>query len=794
MAKRVLFIDGQVFQSAAWDRGMGKYSIALLKHLLVNPYNEYDETFILFTNQMQIPRDVKTKIKKVASNVTHIVANLSVPEDPCTADIISLQAANEIILDEIIQEYAPGAQSDYLIMSLFIDQVCSVFPTSAQKKILLFYDLIPLQFVERYGQLCSFPNYLKRFKTIFEADLIWTISQTVADDIVINLGINPAKIFNIDGAPIERQSTKVQKPSFKMPERYVLMPSGNDLRKNNLLAVQGFEDYLRKSGDDARLIITSHFDDNTRKLLKAYSSNIIFTGNVEEAVLQWLYDHALTLLFVPEYEGLGLPILEAAEARKPIVCSNIGVFNEISTSAFYYCNQFDSDSIGSALADAISGTGLSSKLEEYPSILKRYSWQNTANKALACAAQELQPKLENKPKLAIFAPNPAGYSDIGKRVLQSHPAMAEFFDIDYFLEDGKTSRRLNRPNYLPAIANVFNAETFTKDTYRGYDAVLYHLGNSEYHVETIKNALYLPGYAVFHDTHLTNIFEGELSEYGYVSQDRFNQEALLDQQLKNKTTSFLTSLANSQKGMIVHSNYAEKAIAHTLQQDAPILKANLPIPTPKQVNQKLPGGQVVIGFAGIIHPAKGLDIIETIAQDVSFLDCKIHIFGLSLVADEVIRRFESYPNVTVDINVTDFEFQQMLRDVDVLVNFRKDYRGETSAATIEAMRFGATPIIRKVGWYDELPDELVLKAASSDEVIEQLKTFINMPLADKKEISLASRKYIEQNFNYQNYAQKIYDFFVAHQNNDTANSNIARELRNGSNLKKIAQIIDDAKV
>jgi glycosyltransferase involved in cell wall biosynthesis len=793
VAKRVLFIDGQVFQSAAWDRGMGKYSIALLKHLVANPHNEYDETIILFTDQMQIPSNVKDEIKKAAPSVTHVIANLSVPEDPCTADIISLQAVNENVLDETIHEHAPGAQSDYLIMSLFIDQVCSVFPSSAQKKILLFYDLIPLQYVERYSQLCSFPNYLKRFKTLFEADLIWTISQTVADDVVINLGINPAKIFNIDGAPIERQSTKAQKPSFKIPERYALMPSGNDLRKNNLRAVQGFEDYLRKSGDDAKLIITSHFDDNTRKQLKAYSSNIIFTGNVEEAELQWLYQHALTLLFVPEYEGLGLPILEAVEAKKPIVCSNIGVFNEISTSAFYYCNQFDSDSIGSVLADAIANTGLCSKLEEYPSILKRYSWHNTAGKALACTTQELKPKLENKPKLAIFAPSPAGYSDIGKRVLQSHSAMAEFFIIDYYLEDGKTGRRLNRPNYLPAIANVFTAETFTKDTYRDYDAVLYHLGNSEYHVETIKNALYLPGYAVFHDTHLTNIFEAELSEYGYVSRDRFDQEALLDQQLKNKTASFLTSLANSQKGMIVHSKYAEKAIAHTLQRDSPILRVNLPVPTPQQVNKKLPGDQVVIGFAGIIHPAKGLDIIEAVAQNASYFDCKIHIFGLSLVADEVIRRLESYPNVTVDINVTDFEFQQMLRDVDVLVNFRKDYRGETSAATLEAMRFGAIPIIRKVGWYDELPDEIVLRAGSSDEVMEQLKSFINMPLADRRDLSVALRKYIEQNFNYQNYAQKIYDFFVANQNSNTANSNIARELRNGSNLKKIAQIIDGSK-
>lgn len=791
MNKKVLFIDGQVFQSGAWDRGMGKYSLALLKQLAVKFDEHYERTYVLFTENMPLSDEVKKAVKQAAPTARRLVLDLETPPDPCQADIPAMQRTNENRLNALMAEHVTETESaDFLILSLFIDQVCSVFPEQV-RRILLFYDLIPFQYHERYSKLCTFPGYLARYRTLFQADIIWSISQTVADDLSLNLGLDQKKIFNIDGAAIERKSQLATKPALDLPENFILMPSGNDLRKNNARAVQGFEELLKHNPDiNTKLVLTSYFDEGTKQQLTQYSQNIIFSGNVKESELLWLYEHSTALLFVPEYEGLGLPILEAIEAKKPIVCSNLGAFNEMSTQAFYYCSQYDPISIGEALQSAVDGRDRKQKLALYPEILKRYSWENSAAKAMASLSKNpSHSHARPKPRLAVLAPSPAGYSDIGKRILQLHPALAEHFAIDYYLEPGKTERDFSRPNYLPSVARVFSAADFNKHKYRQYDAVLYHVGNSEFHVETIKSGLYLPGFAVFHDTHLADIFKGELLTYGYISKERYEQEGKLDKLLKSQKTSYVTSLANAQRGIITHSGYARSAIEQILSEAVPLAQANLPVPVPRQVVKKLHPEKVSIGFAGIIHPAKGLDIIERVAASDKFYECKIRIFGLSLVPDEIIKRLETYPNVSVDTDVTDFEFQNLLKEVDVLMNFRRDYRGESSAATLEAMRFGVVPIVRKVGWYEELPDDCVLQAATPEEAINRLEDFIFLTPNERQAMASKAREYVAEHHNYQVYAQQLSDFIADASGQDTANNDIAEAVKKSYSLQKLLGLI-----
>lgn len=62
---RHLIIDGQLFQTPAWDRGMGKYSLQLLKSLIANNMKSktWSDVEILFSSKIKTKNTVFSSIK-----------------------------------------------------------------------------------------------------------------------------------------------------------------------------------------------------------------------------------------------------------------------------------------------------------------------------------------------------------------------------------------------------------------------------------------------------------------------------------------------------------------------------------------------------------------------------------------------------------------------------------------------------------------------------------------------------------------------------------------------------------
>lgn len=783
MSKIIIF-DAQVFQSTARLRGMGHYSLALIESMFKNKLFLYKKSYILLNKNLSVHEETLSRLKAIAPGAVFIFEDLLTPYTIDDNNFKNIQLENENRVEKIVTDLKNKnsvTDFDFVIPSLFIDQTCVVFPKSGLR-ILVFYDLIPLQFYSYYSQASHFSNYLIRFKTLYEADLIWTISNTVLNDLKINLGISDSKLINIRGASISRNSKHSLNPSSYADFRFVLMPTGDDFRKNNLNAVKSFELFLKKNNiKDLKLVITSYFDKNIKNELQKISRNIIFTDEISDEILKYLYKKCELLLFISRYEGLGLPILESIDEKKPIVCSLIPSFLEMSPNAFYYCDTDDIEDISNALTDAYRKKDFDDKLKDYVSITNVFNWKKSATEALTSISNyNHKPAKIKKLNIAIFSPAPSSLATPGKFTLLEHAAMMEYFNIDYYFENGVLDYGFSRVDPLAYCSNSFRASSFTKNEYKKYDAIIYHVGNSDFHIDTIRMSLIFPGYSVFHDTNLSSVFANDANFLG-LSKVRLD----LEDKLNKPGADYISSIANRQIGLIAHSKYAIEKIKTTVS-DNSIATNNINLPTLSVDNNKLKTNKIIkIVFAGIIHSTKGIDLIEEITKSKSIKNYAIYVFGINFMSPEEILELKKNKKIVIKTNLSDFEFQEVLSQSDILVNYRNEYHGETSASVLESMRYGVVPIVRKIGWYDELPDDTVMKASSKKEVVALVEKLVNNK-EYRESLSKKCKQYIDQNHSYEKYAEDLYSILSRKITNK--NSLISNAIKNDLALKKIKKL------
>lgn len=766
---RRLIVDGQVFQSIARHRGMGRYSEYLLTAIIEE--RSYGTIDIILANRSHSPEVEPGELKKLFNNVTFVYLDLLNASDKSVQDA---EAYNKEVINRYVGQIATGSEAiDFLILSPFQEPIVSVFPDDVSKH-LIFYDLIPYLYHEQYRTEMPMDNYLQHFKLLFQADTLLTISRSAQNDLTTYLGIPIENTVPIDGAAIRSQRELVR-PDFSVPEDFILMPTGDDPRKNNFRAVQGFEKFNKSHGNRYRLIITSNINPSDRARLKKVSSNIIFTGIIHEASLDWLYDKASAVLFVPETEGLGLPILEAVEANQRVVCSSIDVFREISDSAFYFCDYTDPESIAGALAKVITDKDKPLPKVEYARILRHYSWSATAERAVTAMTRQLPVQRSDKPRIAVFTPSPEGVSAIGKVIAETHATLSNRFDVDYYYEEGPAGIYM-RPNYLQYVARYLPAAGFGVDSYKKYDAVFYHVGNSEYHLESITNSLYLPGYVILHDTNISDAYRVML-ERDIISKQRAKLEAEINRASGATMSNHIATVVTNQRSVIAHSEYAKNAVSEVSHQKTLVQKVDLPTSVPATVPERS-YKTLTFGLAGIIADIKGTEVIERLVKDERYRKHHFSIFGFNYSNDGVVSRLQSYGNVEIATNVTDLDFVQRMRNLDIFVNYRMKYQGETSLSTLEAMRQGVVVVVRNIGWYAELPDESVVKVESIDEISLKLNKLVKDPKSLAR-ISKNAVEYVKKYHSHEKYVDGMETLIYSATTIDKNIGDTMKMLKNG---------------
>lgn len=252
-----------------------------------------------------------------------------------------------------------------------------------------------INFVHRPGDLPWFiAMFYNRFfpKYAQKAVRLATVSSYSKSDIVKEFGIDAGKVDIVPNGcnPLYKPISDLEKTGIRQKyaggKPYFLFVGALHPRKNLKGLLDAFEQYRKSGNPDTRLIIvgakmfkTGSISETLEKM--EYGKEVIFTGRISSEELRLVYGGALALVFVPFFEGFGIPVIEAMSAGVPVICSDTTSLPEVGGDAVLYVSPSHPEQITAAMRKLTEDENLRSTLiEKGLARAKEYSWDNSAQK------------------------------------------------------------------------------------------------------------------------------------------------------------------------------------------------------------------------------------------------------------------------------------------------------------------------------------------------------------------------------------------------------------------------------
>ena len=253
-----------------------------------------------------------------------------------------------------------------------------------------------LPFTVRHYYNYYFPRFAKK------ASHIATVSEFSKSDIAKTYNIDSKKIDVVyngcsDGfEPISKTKIAEVQKQYTNAAPYFLYVGSLQPRKNLHRLFESFDLFKLKTKANHKLIIAgqAYFWTAEMKLSleKCSAKNdIILLGRVEEQQLHLLVGAAFALVYVPLFEGFGIPLLEAMHCQIPIITSNVSSLPEVAADAALLCNPLDSEAIANAMEKLVNDPNLVQELVKKGNKRKLdFSWDKTAELLWQSCVKTLQ--------------------------------------------------------------------------------------------------------------------------------------------------------------------------------------------------------------------------------------------------------------------------------------------------------------------------------------------------------------------------------------------------------------------
>lgn len=266
-----------------------------------------------------------------------------------------------------------------------------VFNTSNQ--VITIHDLICIRHPHQHRSQYYFfryvlPHLIKRCKAIF------AVSETERRNIAEYYHYPLDKIYVVpNGVNTDEFKPTSHIESFEPP--YLLVVGANYPHKNIAEVLDNHEVWSK----DFHLKIISckgAEKENLSALVVKYGlhDRVEFPGYVTQAQLISLYQRCTALVFPSLSEGFGIPPLEAIACGKPVIASDIPVHKEVLGDSAFFITPTQKDTWQQAFSDLQNNEKLVTKLELGKSVIKKYTWEQSAN-ILVKSLLAVEPQLSN---------------------------------------------------------------------------------------------------------------------------------------------------------------------------------------------------------------------------------------------------------------------------------------------------------------------------------------------------------------------------------------------------------------
>ncbi len=339
-----------------------------------------------------------------------------------------------------------------------------------------------------------------------------------------------------------------------------------------------------------------------------------------------------------------------------------------------------------------------------------------------CALQAVSAR---RLRLAWVSPLPPVASGIADFAAELLPAMTRHYDVTAVVAQDAP------PECLGPDVSLMSVATFRQEAEQ-FDRVLYHFGNSPWHLDMLTLLRDIPGVVVLHDVYLGHLV-AHADHGGRVPQALRralwleNGFAALQHWRDQGEASALQQYAccadivAQSRGLIVHSQHSLAAVTQRLQGRLPVTARTVPLaqalpvdPVGRQaarIRLGLEPDEFVFCAFGYAGPGKmSVSLVQAFRQfrerHTDNPRVRLVLAGDHQMAGEAAAALDAELALTPTAHLTGRlepdVYRQWLAAADVAVQLRARSRGETSRAVLEAMAHGLPLLVNRHGANGEL--------------------------------------------------------------------------------------------